>query len=323
MCAIMKRKPVSFFESLRSLILPENRHQSEPITNKDILDELIACFDYSCRTEPVGSCLIFNMHFVIILHPDIYEQRLASLPVIVKETVKIFYSRIQFLQKKFSDISPVSSQWQFRFGPGAEFGQDKIGTGDIRVIGMLTGPKAGGTGSSERQSTARVTMKVKSTNVFDKMDINMDLLRHIHFVENGHFTVKYQPDLSLPASTNAFSKPTHSVLARIDYFNAENSRTDAYLMKDTEIVIARKEDGNLGYNNYLLIDSGFVSNPHARIRLNERSGRFQIASFSSQETRVDETVITRSEAGSPQWFDLKDKCQVLLNGMITLDFKKS
>lgn len=320
----MKRKPANFFDSLRSFIIPENRIQSAPVTNKDILEELVACFDHSCHTEPVGSCLMFNMHFVIILHPDIYEQRLASMPVIVKETVKVFYSRIQQLQKKYSDISPVSSQWHFRFGPGAEFLQDKISPSDIRVIGMLTGAKAGGASVSERQSTARVTMKVKSTNVFDKMDINMDLLRHIHFIENGHFTVRYQPDFSIPSTTvSSVSKTMLQDLAKIEVFNAANNRSDVYIMRDKEIVIARKEDSNTGYNNYLLIDSGFVSNPHARIRFNDRSGQFQIASFSGQETRVDETVISRSEAGSPQWIDLKDRCQILLNGMITLDFKKS
>ena len=94
-------------------------------------------------------------------------------------------------------------------------------------------------------------------------------------------------------------------------------------MKDKEIVIARKENANMGYNNYMLIDSAFVSNPHARIRWNDTTGKFQIASFSSHETRVNEMVVNKSEAGAPQWFELPDKCQVLLNGMVTLEFKKS
>jgi hypothetical protein len=71
-----------------------------------------------------------------------------------------------------------------------------------------------------------------------------------------------------------------------------------------------------------LIESGFVSNPHARIRWNDTQQSFQIASFSNNETRVNETVISKSEAGDPRWFDLKDKSQVLLNGMVTLTFKQ-
>jgi len=95
------------------------------------------------------------------------------------------------------------------------------------------------------------------------------------------------------------------------------------VMKDTEMVIARREPENLHYGNYLLLDSQFVSNPHARIRLNESTGRFQIASFSAQETRVNERVIERSSALQPRWFDLEPQCQILLNGIVTLYFKQT
>jgi hypothetical protein len=328
-CTIMKRKPANLLSSIRSLILPAVRMQVVSVSNNDILDELVACFDYSCRTEPVGSCLIFNMHFMVILHPDVYEQRLPSLPVIVKEAVKIFYQRISFLQKKYAEVSPVSSQWQFRFGPGAEFNNEKVGPSDIRVLGMLTGPRNTPGSLPEKQHTARVTMKVKATNVFDKLDLNMDVLRHIHFVENGLFTVKYQSDFTLPSyaglnsTANKQTRSFHQSLAEISCFNGEKNRSEEFVMKDKEIVIARKEDNNQGYNNYLLIDSSFVSNPHARIRWNDSEGKFQIASFSNHETRVNEVKVGKSEAGAPQWFELPDMCQVLLNGMVTLEFKKT
>ncbi len=324
----MKRKPANLLSSIRSLILPAASAQLISVSNNDILDELVACFDHSCRTEPVGSCLIFNMHFMVILHPNVYEQRLPSLPVIVKEAVKIFYKRISSLQKKFAEVSPVSSQWQFRFGPGAEFNNEKVGAADIKVLGMLTGARNSVGSLHENKHTARVTMKVKATNVFDKLDLNMDILRHIHFVENGLFTVKYQSDFTLPSypsvnqSAGKQTRSYHSSLAEISCFNAEKNRSEDYVMKDKEIVIARKENSNEGYNNYMLIDSAFVSNPHARIRWNDNTGSFQIAAFSNHETRVNEVIVGKSDAGAPQWFELPDKCQVLLNGMVTLEFRK-
>jgi hypothetical protein len=153
-------------------------------------------------------------------------------------------------------------------------------------------------------------------------------LRHVHFAENGTFTVKFNPDLTVTNVTvagNGVQKTARNGdagLARIEYYTADTSKDAVYVMKDTEIVIARKEPENVGYSNYLLIESGFVSNPHARIRWNETQQSFQIASFSNNETRVNETVIAKSEADSPRWFDLKDKSQVLLNGMVTLTFKQ-
>lgn len=327
----MKKKSGDFFAALKSIILPEsNDHRSAngPVTNNYILKELLDCFDNSCKRESVGKSLLFNMHYLIILHPEVYEERLPSLPVIVKEALKAFYSKLKSYRKNYDELSPVSFHWQFRFAPGTDFNQEKIAVEDVRVIGMLTGLKPMGTGGNDRHNTAKVTMKSKATNVFDKMDINLDVLRHLHFAENGTFTVRFNPELNVTnvAVTNSTVQRTarnaESGLARIEYHMADKNKDAVYFMKDTEIVIARKEPENLGYSNYLLIESGFVSNPHARIRWNEAQQSFQIASFSNNETRVNETVIAKSEAGDPRWFDLNDKSQVLLNGMVTLTIKQ-
>jgi len=320
----MKKRSGDFLGTFKNWLIPEdNRELPAPVTNNYILDELLACFDGSCKTESVGTSLVFNMHFLVILHPVVYEQRLPSLPVVVKEAVKMFYKKLQVYRKNYEELSPVSSHWQFRFGPATDFNGEKIDPFDIKVIGMLTGIRADGLGS-ERRQTAKVTMKSKATNVFDKMDINLEVLRHIHFAENGNFTIRFSNELSL-GSNGSLLKPTRNMengIARIDYFMGDKNKGDVYLMKDTEIVIARKEPENQGYSNYLLIDSAYVSNPHARIRLNETTGQFQIASFSANETRVNEMVIARSDAASPRWVDLQPKSQVLLNGIITLEFKQ-
>jgi len=315
----MKRRPEGFFGALKNLLVPEDREEPAPVTNNDILRELLDCFDDSCNRESVGSSLMFNMHFLVILHPDVYEQRLPSLPVVVKEAVKLFYKKLQTSRKHYEDLSPVSSHWQFRFGPATDFNGEKVGVFDIKVIGMLTGLRTGGDG----RHTAKVTMKSKATNVFDKMDINIELLRHIHFAESGNFTVKFSNDLSLGGSVSLKqARHTEMGFAQIEYFMGDKNKSDVYVMKDTEIVIARKEPENQGYSNYLLLDSSYVSNPHARIRLNEATGKFQVASFSSNETRANEMVVTRSDAANPKWFDLEPQSQLLLNGIVTLEFKQ-
>lgn len=322
----MKKKSGDFFAALKSIILPESKDQRQttgPVTNNYILKELLDCFDNSCKRESVGKSLLFNMHYLIILHPEVYEERLPSLPVIVKEALKAFYQKLKTCKKNYDDLSPVSFHWQFRFAPGTDFNQERISVEDVRIIGMLTGLKPAGSAGGDRHNTARVTMKSKATNVFDKMDINLEVLRHIHFAENGTFTVKFNHDLSITGNTVLkHPRNVESGFAKIEYFMADKNKDASYLMKDTEIVIARKEPENLGYSNYLLIESAFVSNPHARIRFNESQNKFQIASFSNNETRVNETVIAKSDADNPRWFDLDDKSQVLLNGMVTLQFKQ-
>jgi len=323
----MKKSPGDFFGTLKNFLVPtERQYAATVITNNIILEELLDCFDASCNTESVGSSLLFNMHFLVILHPDVYEQRLASLPVVVKEAVKLFYKRLQVYKKKYEDIAPVSSLWQFRFGPATDFHGEKITPGDIRVIGMLTGAKINNI-QADTRSTSKVTMKSKVTNVFDKMDLNLDVLKHIHFAENGHFTVKFSNDLSLNATSpgSTLPKQTRNMqngFAQIEYHMGDTNKGGVYIMKDTEIVIARKEADNQGYSNYLLIESRYISNPHARIRLNEITGKCQIASFSANETRVNEVIVARSNAENPQWTNLEPESQILLNGIVTLAFKQ-
>ena len=319
----MKKNSGDFFGTLKNLLVPDSKTPSLQVTNNDILNDLIECFNNSCSTESVGTSLLFNMHFLVILHPAVYEQRLASLPVVVKEAVKNFYKKLQSCRRHYEDIAPVSSLWQFRFGPATDFNGEKITSADIRVVGMLTGARADGMGT-DRQVSAKVTMKSKLTNVFDKMDLNLDVFRHIHFAENGNFTVKFNNDLSLTANAvpQQQIRKTENGFARIDYFMGDKNKGGVYIMKDTEIVIARREPENQGYSNYLLIDSSYVSNPHARIRVNETTGKCQIASFSSHETRVNEVVIARSDADNPRWVNLEPKSQVLLNGIVTLAFKQ-
>ena len=318
----MMKRSGGFLGTLKHWLVPEGAAAPGPVTNNDLLQELVDCFEHSCKTESVGSSLVFNMYFLVILHPDVYEQRLPGLPVVVKEAVKLFYKKLATYQNRYEDLAPVSSQWQFRFGPATGFNGYKIGERDIRVVGMLTGARTF-TADSDRRHTAKVTMKSKATNVFDKMDINLEVLRHIHFAESGSFTVKFNRRLTLGAEAHRTTRHTMHGLARIEYFLGDQNRSDTYLMKDTEMVIARREPENLHYGNYLLLDSQFVSNPHARIRLNESTGRFQIASFSAQETRVNEVVIERSSALQPRWFDLEPQCQILLNGIVTLYFKQT
>ncbi|WP_234736765.1 FHA domain-containing protein [Tellurirhabdus bombi] len=311
---------MSFLKRIKNLVIPPDEAKIaasvEEVTNNRILNELVECFDDSLRKESVGTSLLFNAHFLIILHPDTYETRLPSLPVVVKEAVKAFYNKLQKLKVDYEDISPVSANWHFKFGPGVEFNNEKVDVHDVKVIGMLTGLKESGS-----QAKTKVTMKPKKSNVYDKMDVNLDALRHIDFRESGAFTVKFNPDLRLGAE--AQPRAAGGALAQIEYYLGDKDQEETYQMRDKEIVVARKEVDNQGYSNYLLVDSPYVSNPHARIRYNEAEKRFQIASFSRNETRVNERIIPKSELADPQWFDLAPKSQILLNSLVTLTFQSN
>jgi hypothetical protein len=301
--------------------MPTDPLSIKEVTNSAMMSELLFCFQNSSRKESVGKSLLFDMHFLVILHPETYESRLPSLPHVVNETVKAFYATLTKMRKRCDKIVNISHVWHFKFGPASEFNNETIKVNDIKVIGMLTGLKQHSF-AGVPTSNARVTMRAKVTNVYDQMHINLQIFTHINFLESGTFEIKFSPELKLGDHSMQQPGIAEGGLASIEYYIASKGEGGKYTMKDKEIVIARKEAGNQVHPNYLLIDSEGVSNPHARIRYNEKSRNFQIASFSRNETRVNEIVIDKSELDSPRWSDLPDNSQILLNAMITLEFRK-
>lgn len=342
----MEKEPNSLLHQLSNLLVPKVPQQASNaavgVTNERILAEMADCFKTSLLAESVGHSMLFNTSYFVILHPKTYEERLPALPVIADEAVRRFYDILQ--QKKGPDdkVTAVSSHWYFKFGPGTEFNGRLIGRDDIEVIGSLAGVSLAEPAQPEAFSAASIkaTVRVKNTNIFDRLDINQHAFQHIDFREAGTFAIKFNPELAgvelpvsqpVPTSTPvmvppavpvpALSQPT--ALARIDCYLADSNTERTYWMEEPEIVVARKEPDNESFPNYLRLESPYVSNPHARIRYNFALAGFQIVSYSRNETRVNEQVIERSEPGSPQWTDLPDKAQVLLNGVVTLTIHRN
>ncbi|MCY7360402.1 MAG: FHA domain-containing protein [Rudanella sp.] len=358
----MKKPPTSFWDQLGSLLVPKREQQTViTIKNERILAELIRCFEASLNRESIGTSLLFDAHFVIILHPTSYAERLAALPVIVNEAVKAFYDRIAARKKGTDKIVTVASHWHFKFGPGTEFDGRPITPADVEVIGSLTGASLenDSVDNAPVGGNLKATRKVKNTNVYQKLDLNLPSFRHIDFRESGAFAVRIDPALlpvievpglkqELPATPPtspavspevvapvagspkpqrpaqpALSRLQPESLARIDCFMADQNTEETYWMNDREVVIARREPDNEAFANYIRLVSPYVSNPHARIRYDTTAGQFQLASFSQYETRLNEQIVARSEPGNPVWVNLPSPSQILLNGIVTLSFQRN
>jgi hypothetical protein len=331
----MEKSPNPLWDQLGSLLVPKRKpNVPETVTNEYILHELIRCFETSLDRESIGTSLLFDAHYVIVLHPITYAERLAALPVIVNEAVNAFYQRINQRKIEQDRIITVASHWQFKFGPGTEFDGRIITPVDVEVIGSLTGTvlENDSTQAVQKGANLKATRKVKNTNVYTKLDLNLPAFRHIDFRESGAFAVRIDPSLlahdkpaeAEPAEEAVPPKPRSvrpDALARLDYYMADQNTEETYWMKDREVVVARQEPDNETFANYLRLPSPYVSNPHARIRYDPATGQFQLASFSQHETRLNERVVARSEPGEPVWVDLPDASQILLNGAVTLTFK--
>lgn len=331
----MANQPGGWFGKLSNLIIPASQTETSPVpavTNKRMLDELVASFEDSISRESVGTSMLFNAHFLIILHPDTYEDRQNAFPVVVNEAVQAFKAVIDSHKEAYGRVSPVASSWFFKFGAGREFAGEPVTPTDVKVVGALTGILPGNVAANAPSEKVNVTRRVKLTNRYEKVDVDLSTFQQIDFREPGAFVVKFNFEntpVRVPAAGATKVAPAtlprslDAGLAQISYYLAEQNKESSYLMRDREIVVARKESDNQHFPNYLLLESAYVSNPHARIRYDDATQSFQIASFSRNETRVNEKLIPRSEPASPQWVGLPGKSQILLNSMVTLTFQSN
>lgn len=358
-------KPNRFLQQLSNLLVPKaEADEPKPVSSEQIVRALLDSFDASLDRESIGTKLLFNAHYLIILHPTAYEQRLAALPAIVDEAVRLFYDRLRQRKGPQDRVVSVASHWFFKFGPGTDYNGEAIGPGDLRVVGSLSGQgmgegKPGPRPDTPRSANTKVTRKVRNTNVFDTLDTNRQAFSHIDFRESGAFAVdidlsqfpdpveekaensqplqaevdavnsnaparpappvQSSPAPPLPAPPPA-ARPQPHALARLDCYMADSNVEETYWMQDREVVLARREPDNEAFPNYIRLQSPYVSNPHARIRFNDATQSFELASFSRNETRINEQVVARSEPAQPQWVPLPSPAQILLNGVVTLHF---
>ncbi|GAB3745634.1 FHA domain-containing protein [Spirosoma pomorum] len=331
----MANQSGGWLRKLGDLLVPPSQTTATPapaVTNTRILNELVACFEDSISRESVGASMLFNAHFLIILHPDVYEDRLNAFPVIVNEAVSAFNQVVDAYKANYGRVSPVASSWFFKFGAGREFNGEAVEPADVRVVGALTGILSGNQAMASGAAPMHVTQRVQQTNRYEKIDVDQRAFQHIDFREPGAFVVKFSFETPVKpigqANSTVNQRPPlprslEDGLAQIQYYVSDKNQDAIYLMRDREIVIARREADNQQFSNYLLLESVYVSNPHARIRYNETTQGFELASFSRNETRINERVVPRSEPANPQWHELPDKAQILLNSMVTLQFSRN
>lgn len=318
---------MSIFSKIKDKILPPINKEKvadatlTEVTNEKILKEMVDCLENSIKKESVGKSLSFNAHYLIILHPDTYHSRQSTFPIVVEEVVEAFYEKIEEFKNKYPKLRPIANNWVFQFAPGIEFNSESIEWYEVKVIGSITGLNDS---PILQNNSVKVTMKPrKSTNFYEKMDVNLSAFSHIDFRNEGKFAIKIRFGSEEPngLSNSIMSFDTNKVYAEIKYHISKNDYEGVFQMKEKEIVIARKEPENATFKNYFLIESVYVSNPHARIRYNEAERVFQLANFSKYDTRLNEKLIPQSEPNSPVWVNLSAlKNQILLNGDVTLQF---
>ena len=292
---------------------PKDKPKSRTITNTIILRELESCFKKTIEEQSMeGRRMLYDSHFITLLHPEDYQKREQTLPFVVKEAINGFYEIIQKNKKNYGNqpFVPTTKSWYLQFLAKEEFLEEEIKRGELKIISIFSTEVAN---NGAATGTIKVTFKPKLSTGYESRNINADALTGMDIIGKGFFSVKFDPALGkiedLPRSAG-------DGLAQFTY--TLQNKIYTYVMHEPEIIISGQRADGTYPPNTLVIDSNFLSELHARVKYDAATKRFFIAAFAN--ARVNEVALRLSQGDDINWTALAPKSNLML-GMFGIHFK--
>ena len=258
--------------------------------------------------------IIFYHEYIICFSPPDYNKFMDNnrgiFSLIIKESVKAFYSILQEYRQKGKKVTASANKWVFRFVSHPDYEK-----GDKSFIGKLLPGNV-----HQKEENLRVTFIPRQTGIAQTFDIADEILKDFTYYSDGYYEIPWQDSLVL-GDTNDISKPKY--FARLEATLPEKEYAGKkleYLIKD-EAFIVSGIDEKQGQAGIFRIPSEWVSTPHLSVRYDKAADKFFIASF-GEKTIVNENEIKNSYKDAPVWTDLPMNSRVVLNGIVSINIFK-
>lgn len=321
----MEEKP-SFWQriGIQDWFLTSNENagptaRSQPLTPNIVYKYIIEKFEQSIAELSFAERVVFYHEFIICFNAEDYKQFMDNknglFGLIAQESVKKFYEILGEYAAKGKSVEPSSSKWVFRFVSHPDYKP-----GDKGFIGKLMPD------GNQKQENLRVTFIPRQTGLAQTFDVNNDILKDFIFYSEGYYEIPYLANLKIEQKTSPeiAGNPGNTVLARFETTipdQAYSGQKLEYLMKFNDILVSGaeevREDGHI-----FKIPSDWVNAPHLRIRFDQTTGKFHLASF-GEKTILNENLVERSSPADPQWVELPVNSRIILNGIIGVNIFKA
>ena len=301
----LKREPVE--ESAAPLTLTPN----------DIYKYIVEKFEESIGELSFANRIVFYHEFIICLNQDDYnhfmESRKGIFGLIIQESIKEFYTTLNYYRAQGKTVEPSAGKWVFRFVSHPDYKQ-----GDKGFIGKLL---PGNT--REKQDNLRLTFIPRQTGIAQTFDINETILKDFTFYSEGYYEVPYR-DGEAFINGGGLAEKERKLYARFEATvpdKAFSGKKLEYMLYETDILVSGSEEQH-EQENIFRVPSEWVSSPHLRIRLNDKDNGLFLASF-GERTILNEKEVVRSEVNNPAWVELPYNSRIVLNGIVGINIFKS
>jgi hypothetical protein len=293
--------------------------RSQPLTPNIVYKYIIEKFEQSIAELSFAERVVFYHEFIICFNAEDYKQFMDNknglFGLIAQESVKKFYEILSEYAAKGKSVEPSSSKWVFRFVSHPDYKP-----GDKGFIGKLMPD------GNQKQENLRVTFIPRQTGLAQTFDVNNDILKDFIFYSEGYYEIPYLANFNLAqkSSPAVEGHVGHTALARFETTipdQAYSGQKLEYVMKFNDILVSGAEEVREDAHIFK-IPSDWVNAPHLRIRFDQATGKFQLASF-GEKTILNENLVERSVTTDPQWVELPVNSRIILNGIIGVNIFKA
>lgn len=313
---------------------------SEGITNMTILNEMVAYFKRKLAEDSIPGRLIYPTSFTIIMTPEDYRARSATLSLVLPEVVKAFYA---VLRKKIESLKPAPQfeplvkMWTFRFSPstlssvGPEGGKHcKVRPGHISIlrdsyddVPIANKDTASAANQDEEVDTGGTIHKIPDSDRTSKASLNKAVLQGFSTIGDGTYFCPFNSQLTFPeaprqansAAHNAAETSSNDALALLEY--KLDGKRITYRMYDNLIHISGASEERRG-REFCIINSPYLVKSHLQIHYDPDKDLFEAAAFAP--ARLNEQKMQEERGG--HWDPLPDHATLFLAGEVTLKFRR-
>ena len=313
---------------------------SEGITNKTILNEMVAYFKHTLAEESIPGRLIYPTSFTIIMTPEDYRTRSSTLILVLPEVVKAFYAvlreKIESL-KPAPQFEPLVKTWTFRFSAstlssvGPEGGKHcKVRPGHISILRtsyddapIANKDTASAASQDEEVDPGGTIRMIPDSDRTSKASLNKAVLQGFSTIGNGTYFCQFNSQLILPetprqansAAHNAAETSSNDALALLEY--KLDGKRITYRMYDNLIHISGASEKRRG-REFCIISSSDLAEPHLQIRYDPDKNRFEAAAFAKALLNEQKMQVERGG----HWYPLSDQATLFLAGEVKLKFSR-
>ena len=296
--------------------------------NKAFYAQITDYFEQKIAADSVGQRMLFDMGYIIWMHPSDYAKIRQQLIAIIPAVVDQFYEIIKKNLPQYPNCIPGSPEWWIQVTPtDVIMGDDRQQLSDVVdvkpgefIISSTYLSMRSLKSNVSQQANVSLSFCPNNSDTMKNVNINRDLLVGIE-VSDDVMTIDFDfSKIGINPSSGVGKGPTNPNPFEMGTLSYTTSQGEAvYRIRDHSFIVSGSGDKRNQYNILVLPDDSLITG-HLEFRYNQNEGRFEVAAYGT--TRLNERLLAISTREDMHWIPVARNSKFLLGNNFGLKFKQ-